>query len=695
MQDANGSIRDTLKTHFGFNEFLDGQEAIISDVISGKHVLALRPTGAGKSLCYQLPGVHLTKLTLVVCPLVALMAEQVGQLKRRGIAAEQLSSGQSLTERIRVERALVQNQVKLLYVAPERFKRAKFQNLMSKLDVGLIAVDEAHCISEWGHDFRPDYRLIKIAINALEPDAVLACTATATPKVLNDIQTSLGLNEPRLHVSGFLRTNLHLNVLSSIDEDERKQQLFELVRNIANRNAGRVIIYANTRKRVQDAHRFLRSKLPDRRVELYHAGLTEQARAAAQFSFSVGGCRILVATNAFGLGIDRRDVRCVVHLDTPSNIARYYQEVGRAGRDGRPASGVLLHRRKDMGLNRFMLDVNHPSRIESTAIWTELQTESHVGYPVNRLMLTARSKKWRGVRAVLRLFERYGLIQHDQFDRIMVNPNAPIQLKDVSLNWREIESHRHGAQRELALMRDLVDGHQCLHEQILRHFADELELDSCPGCSACLVLKHQQQLAGLHQGLYMLVRYYKANASIEALVAHVLGEETTDADCNETDDESRLPEAFRGLCAHLPGATVLAALESLIRLKYLTLTRSDKRLVKLGPVEPSFTQSSAPQNNKLSAGPALEEFRAQLALEKHKSKEQVLPDVLLERLCLSRPVDKRSFLAIPGLGLTRWNDYGEALIKVIEGSQPTDTLTFDDTLWIGEMNYEQGTIPAS
>ena len=362
MQKVKYQPSEVLTTHFGFEHFLPGQSAIIADLLDGKHVIAVQPTGAGKSLCYQLPSFCLGKLTLVVCPLISLMHDQIKRLSELNIRAATLHSALTVPEKRAIEEQLLENQLHCLYISPERFTRRDFQQLISRVEVGILAIDEAHCVSEWGHDFRPTYQFLKIAINQVQPHAVLACTATATPKVIDDVHTQLGLNNAQLHRSSFLKSNLHLNVVTCASESDRNANLLNILRRFKCAPQGQVIIYANTRKRTENVYQLIQRDLVNTNIDFYHAGRSEHDRHAVQTRFNRGDCRILVATNAFGLGIDHPDIKCVIHVDTPRNIAQYYQEVGRAGRAGQHASAILLYRRKDIGLSRFMIEVNHPSQ---------------------------------------------------------------------------------------------------------------------------------------------------------------------------------------------------------------------------------------------------------------------------------------------------------------------------------------------
>ena len=347
--------RVALRRHFGHDAFRPGQEEIVRAALSGRDVLAVMPTGSGKSIGYQLPAVVLPGPTLVVSPLIALMKDQVDELSRRGIPAAAIHSLAPPAERRAAESAMRAGALRLLYVAPERFASESFRRLLADTPIARFAVDEAHCVSEWGHDFRPDYRtLAEAARGCRRSDGaggrppILAFTATATPEVRRDIVTLLGLEDPELFSTGFDRPNLHLDVLRVSGEIEKRRLLPELV------GGGRALVYAATRKSTARAAETLAAA--GVAAEAYHGGLEESERTRVQDRFAEGSLRVVCATNAFGMGIDRPDVEVVVHFELPGSLEAYYQEIGRGGRDGRRADATLLWNFVDVRTRRFLIE---------------------------------------------------------------------------------------------------------------------------------------------------------------------------------------------------------------------------------------------------------------------------------------------------------------------------------------------------
>ena len=334
MSSMSDPLYSTLKQYFGYDEFRFPQKEIITDVLNKKDTFVLMPTGGGKSLCYQLPALMQTGLTIVVSPLIALMKDQVDGLKQNGINAEFFNSSLSSDEKDQVRSQLKNQQISLLYVAPERLMQENFLEILQTLKISLFAIDEAHCISEWGHDFRPEYRKLSKIKKLFPKIPVIALTATATPRVKEDILNQLHLNDASKYQASFNRTNLFYSIK---DKDNPLDQCLELIKKHPGESG---IIYCHSRNNVET----LTGKLQTKGINAlpYHAGLEDDIRKVNQDRFLKEEKIVMVATVAFGMGIDKPNVRFVIHADLPSNLERYYQETGRAGRDGEGSDCLLL-----------------------------------------------------------------------------------------------------------------------------------------------------------------------------------------------------------------------------------------------------------------------------------------------------------------------------------------------------------------
>ncbi len=436
--------RTALLRHFGFPEFRPAQRRVIQSVLAGRDTLAVLPTGGGKSVCFQVPALVLDGLTVVVSPLLSLMQDQVEAAQRRGIAAAALNSAQEAEEQRAVLDAVRAGELKLLYVSPERLERLAGRLAALGVQVGLLAVDEAHCISEWGHDFRPSYRLLLAARIRLGRPPVVALTGSATPEVRRDIAASLrlgGAGRWDLHLDSFDRANLWFGV-ERVQTDRDRFRI--LLSNLAPRE-GTAIVYAPTRRITEGLARSIH--YAGFRCAAYHAGLDRGRREEVLHRFLSGGLDVVTATSAFGMGIDKPDVRVVVHWMTPPTPESYYQEAGRAGRDGGASRCVLLFAKGDAELHRRQLDVTFPAERVVGRAWKEPSAMATL--PDNVKASVERLRK-------------------------ELDPAAG------PVDWKRIRTRRQRAEARIAAMERYATTSRCRRRELLRYFGESMK--ACSGC---------------------------------------------------------------------------------------------------------------------------------------------------------------------------------------------------------------------
>lgn len=479
--------QEALRTYFGFDALRPGQDEVVQSILAGRDAMGIMPTGGGKSLCYQLPALCRPGLTVVVSPLIALMKDQVDALQARGIPAAAVNSSLGAEEYRQVMQALRGGELKILYVAPERFAQEGFMNLLRGMEIALLAVDEAHCLSQWGHDFRPDYLRLGRVRESLGYPQTVALTATATAHVREDILQTLQLKEPAVVISGFGRENLDFAITHC---ESRKAKFERMHRMIERWKKG--IIYCSTRKNVM----LVFEELSSRHVNAvaYHAGMTDEEREFSQDAFVSGRADVVVATNAFGMGIDRSDVRFVLHFEIPGSVEAYYQEAGRAGRDGEPAACELLFNHADLKTQEFFFEGSNPPITLIRSLYNMLRFECDPTTHELHITVDAMSERLgkeanpMAVGTALSCLIHAGAIQ--RFDvpgqltkgTRLLNPELNFECLDIDRASLEEKARRDHLKIEAMTRFAYSPG--CRQQWILDYFG-ETHTEPCGHCDAC------------------------------------------------------------------------------------------------------------------------------------------------------------------------------------------------------------------
>lgn len=597
-----------LETHFGFSHFRQGQWEAIRSISLGRDVLAILPTGGGKSLIYQLPSFAQTdKLTIVISPLIALMKDQVDGLKARGLSAAYCNSSQDELEQVRILSGAATGKIRILYVSPERAVSRSFLQLLPKLPVAMIAVDEAHCVSQWGHDFRPEYRRLH-TLRSLLPEGTpwVALTATATDRVKKDVSDSLGLRDPEFVQGTYARPNLKFSVLYPESERHKESLLSEILEkgNFRKSGSGKAIIYCATRAKVDEIYDSL--KKSGYKVGKYHAGRTDSSREKTQDGYSSGKTNVLVATNAFGMGLDSPNVRLVLHYQMPSSLESYYQEAGRAGRDGKSSECVLFFYPGDLSIQSFLL---------------------------------SKEANYKGGETLLSHVKSYAAAD-DCRQRILCGYFGeeihPCGNCDTCSDSKTSETGRLAYQereKQKAEQKKKKESHSFTND----------ELDSVEG----------------------ILSEYSAKFGKKIIASALRGSKAKDV-LRRRLDRSQYYSSLN----HVPEESILRLLEDWILSKKISI-KGDKYpkiyLTSEGKPkkEPRLVKKAPLSGEKLLLN-RLKSFRDKIARQKKWKKFMVLQNSVLIRIATQRPETLEDLILIKGMGESKVQQYGREILKILE-----------------------------
>jgi ATP-dependent DNA helicase RecQ len=584
------NITATLNTRFGLEAFWPGQAEAIQNLLAGQHTLVVMPTGAGKSLVYQLASLHRPGLTLVISPLIALMQDQVTSMTSLGIPATYVNSTLPASQQNHRLRAMAAGDFELVYVAPERLRSVPFQEALSQVEVGLLAVDEAHCISQWGHDFRPDYRHIAEARPMMGNPVTVALTATATPKVQDDIVQALDLTSVQRIVTGFNRPNLTFAVRHMADPTVKLGALHDLLINLAD---GAAIVYVGTRRDTEEVAEFIRDVVNLEAV-YYHAGLDADTRYRLQEAFLNGRQSVMVATNAFGMGIDRPDVRLLVHYAIPGTLEAYYQEAGRAGRDGEPAQAVLLYAPQDRALQEWFIETSTLTPSELRTLYESVHAANGVDVwtTASELSFSSNLPSVK-IKVGLAQLEAAGALERlgDKGMRMLLRRGEWDEAA-IKATFAHSEQYRRHRQAQLAQVIAYAESDACRRRILLAHFGDKGPAEAISCCDNCLATELESaaitkswadesaetdrtgELTEVHQVILACVRSLPGQLPRSGVAKLLAG------------SSAKRIVTFRahphyGQLAHYTRKAITREVDALIERGYLTLDRHGKVTVEL------------------------------------------------------------------------------------------------------------------